>query len=102
MQMEVPSSRVYPHQVDLWQIRQGRLGLTRRNPADTSGVVDRLWHVFGILRAESLVVFHNCPLDFFGGAFLIMGFSIFDSRTPDSVYSHLRVQVVRGIRDMIR
>lgn len=69
IQMEVPSSGVYPHQVGLWQIRQGRFRLTRWNPPDMGGLIDRLWLalVFGILRAESVVVFHNCPLDFLRG-----------------------------------
>lgn len=67
------------------------------------GLIDRLWLalVFGILRAEGVVVFHNCPLDFLPWV-LMMRFSISGSRTPNSVYNHLRVQVVRGIRDMIR
>jgi hypothetical protein len=62
MQMEVPSSVEYPHQVGLWQIRQGRFRLTRWNPPDTSGVVDRLWPAFGfgILQAEELVVLRLC------------------------------------------
>ena len=103
MQMDVPSSVVYPHQLDLWQIRQGRFRLTRWNPPDTSGVVSWLWPlVFGILRGGSLFVLHNSPLDFRLSVFLRMRFSIFGSRTPDSVCSHLRVQVVRGIPDMIR
>ena len=39
MQMEVPSSVEYPHQVGFLQIRQGRFLLTRWNPPDTGGVV---------------------------------------------------------------
>jgi hypothetical protein len=71
MQMEVPSSTENPHQVDLWQMRQGRFLLTRWNPPDTGGVADRLWPVLvsGILGAEGVVVFHNSPLDFLLCAF---------------------------------
>ena len=61
MQIEVPSSVEYPHQLDLWQMRQGRFLLTRWNRL-------LLALLFGILGAEGWSYFSTGRCFFLRGA----------------------------------